>query len=144
MFEIRRIGAGVLAAAVLAAAPSSWALEPENDSAPWTWHEQKGDTTATSGTYFGYEQISTTSDVDYIVATCGDTHMKWISIDFTHATGDIDMAVYDLAGNWLGSGTGVTDTERVELGAFGKQAVALRVYGYNGSQNPYSISVFCS
>lgn len=135
-------------AAVLAVAPSTWAMEPENNSAPWTWHVLKGDATiyspSTSASYFGYEQISGASDVDYIVATCGNTNIKWVSIDFTHATGDIDMIVHDLAGNSLGSSTGITNTERVELAAFGKQAVALRVYGYNGAQNSYNISVFCS
>lgn len=148
MFQIRRVFAAVLAVAALAAAPASWAMEPDNDSAPWTWWEQKGNTTVyspkTSASYFGSEQISPTSDVDYIVATCGNTNMKWTSIGFTHAAGDIDMWVYDLSGNLLATSTGVTDEERVDLSALGKQAVAIRVYGYNGAQNGYYISVFCS
>lgn len=148
MPNTRRICAGLLTAAALAAAPASWAMEPGNNFAPWSWVAYNGDATVysppTGGrTYNGYEAISSTTDVDHLIATCGTGKVQSIGIDFTHANGDLDITVYDLSGNVLGSSTGVSNTEVVNLNALSKQAVVMKVYGYNGAQNPYNISITC-
>jgi hypothetical protein len=147
MFKTRRIGAALLAAAAFAAAPASWAAEPANNFAPWSWIGSNGDTTVYSPppgglTYNGYEAISSSTDVDHLIVVCGTGKVQSVSINF-NSNKDLDMVVYDLSGNWLGSSTGTGDTESVGLSAVSKQAVVMKVYGYNGAQNPYNISIVC-
>jgi len=148
MLNTRRICAGLLTAATLAAAPASWATEPGNDYEPWHWRGYNGETTIYSPppgglTYNSYEAITSTTDVDNIIIACGTGKVQSVSISFTGSAGDLDMGVYDLSGNYLGSSTGTGNTELVNVNAANKQAVVMKVYGYNGAQNPYNMSIVC-
>lgn len=148
MLNTRWICAGLLTLTALVIAPVGRAMEPGNDTAPWKWRASFGDATLYSpplggASYINAEAITSTSDVDHIIGTCGTGKVTWVGVQFTHASGDIDIVVYDLSGNVLGSSTGVTNTERVDLSAFNKQAAVMKVYGYNGAVNSYIVQVSC-
>lgn len=147
MLNTRRICAGLLTAAALAAAPASWATEPANDVAPWHWRGYDGETTIYSPpaggyTYNSYEAITSSTDVDHIIVTCGTGNVQSASISF-NAGSDLDLVVYDMSGNFLGASTGIGSSEYVNLNAVGKQAIVMKVYGFQGAQSPYNISIVC-
>jgi hypothetical protein len=137
-------------AASFVASQSSRASEPENGKEPWQWWISTGNLTIYNGSGtgkswpVGYERIEYDGDVDYVGLTCNGRGVKAASIQFTHATGDIDMYVYDIGGNYLGRSQGITDQERVDVSAFGKQLVIVKAYGYNGAINDYGITVECN
>jgi len=147
--RIRRLITGLLFSAPLLASQTSQAIEPQNDQAPWKWWIQSNDITlytahdAGAGWSVGVESIASSSDVDYIYLACDGRPVRAASVDFTHARGDIDIYVYDLAGNLLGISQGVTDHERVDVSRFGTQLVVVKVYGYNGAINDYGLHIEC-
>lgn len=69
----------------------------------------------------------------------GDT----AAISFSHALGDIDMALYDAGGTrQLAASNGVGNTETIGLAGLGAGNYLLRVYGYQGASNPsYTLSL---
>jgi hypothetical protein len=65
------------------------------------------------------------------------------AISFSHALGDIDMALYDAGGTrQLAASNGVGNTETIGLAGLGAGNYLLRVYGHQGASNPsYSLSL---
>ena len=63
-------------------------------------------------------------------------------VDFVHADGDIDVELVDAAGNRLADSAGTGDRETVTYLNSGGQptTVYLRVYGYDGASNGYSLT----
>ena len=64
-----------------------------------------------------------------------------ISIDFLHADGDVDMALYDADGNWVDGSGSVDDGETIFLDGLAAGDYYLDVYGYAGASNDYSLSI---
>jgi len=65
-----------------------------------------------------------------------------VSFAFTHAAGDIDVELRNSSGAWLRSSTSTSDSERLSLEALPAGAYYVRVYGYNGANNPsYSMTI---
>jgi hypothetical protein len=62
-----------------------------------------------------------------------------VAVRFSHAAGDLDLGITDLAGRQLARSTGVTDIERVQ-GSF-TGPVVIVVYGYNGARGAYDLTV---
>jgi hypothetical protein len=99
---------------------------------PWhTWGPNLGGT------------ISTPTDVDYVYLTCGGRTVQHVNVLFDHASGDIDISVHDLKGTFLGSSTGVTNEELIQVSQFGKEGIWVRVYGYAGAMNGFGVQVRC-
>jgi hypothetical protein len=71
------------------------------------------------------------ADDDWIKSTAGGS----VRIEFTHASGDLDIEAYDAAGNRVGSSAGVGNNETVTVPAGG----TVRVFGFNGAQNTYKL-----
>ena len=71
------------------------------------------------------------ADQDWLRINAGGT----VRIEFTHATGDLDLAAYDSTGaqTTTSAGTGNTESVTVPLGGY------VRVFGYNGAQAPYRV-----
>ncbi|MEW5855245.1 MAG: PPC domain-containing protein [Myxococcota bacterium] len=63
------------------------------------------------------------------------------SISFTHAEGDLDLALLDSAGNTITSSTGTTGTETVSYTATTAVRVLIRAYGFLSAENDYSLTV---
>ena len=98
----------------------------------------------------GDRTITPSGDVDWAVIGCGNAPggvaggtIQDIRVGFTHANGDIDIAVYDPTGTFLGSSTGTSNLEFVNIAALKKSGAVLKVYGFNGATNPYSITIVC-
>jgi hypothetical protein len=150
MAHVRRWLAGLFVAGMLMAPAAGNAMEPQNDAAPWKWSALTGDTTMYSSdqpsrwTWWWWEEVASSSDVDHVLLTCNGRTVLAAGIQFYHSKGDLDIYVYDIAGNLLGSSQGVADTERVDVRAFGKQAVVVKVYGYNGATGRFGPQVDCS
>jgi hypothetical protein len=150
MKKLKTVSLGLLLTANMALSHTGLAAEPMDNAAPWKWSSLYGNTTlyvSTNAMGTGSDGINSSSDVDYLVMACttGARHrpVSLVAINFTHAQGDLDMAVYDLQGNYLAGSQGVTDRELVDIGAFGEQVVVLKVYGYNGATGNYGVSLSC-
>jgi hypothetical protein len=62
-----------------------------------------------------------------------------IDVRFRHANGDVDLYLYNSAGTVVGRSEGTTDLETVTASTAGDYTV--RVFGYNGAANTYSLEV---
>lgn len=62
-----------------------------------------------------------------------------VTVRFSHAAGDLDLSITDLAGRQLARSTGVSDVERVQ-GSF-TGPVVIVIYGYNGARGVYDLTV---
>jgi len=65
-----------------------------------------------------------------------------VSINFQHAQGDLDLALYNSVGTLLGQSQGVGNSETISLAGLAAGAYVVRVYGYRGVTNPsYSLNI---
>jgi hypothetical protein len=144
------IAAAAFLIVTAAAVRPSVANEPTNNNYSWAngvnsqWN---GNMTVMSAyalwvTWPGVESITTSTDVDYLLMTCGTAHIYGAGADFTHANGDIDIQYYSTSGAYLGSSTGVTDSEWLGLGTQ-YNSVVMKVYGYGGATNSYTPTISC-
>jgi hypothetical protein len=157
---LKKTGAAcaLLLALVLARTSTSFAAEPLDNTVPWSTAIAGTNYTDVTmyttrnigGTSWGANndrKITPAGDVDYFMVGCGKTTgtglMKQVQISFTHAVGDLDMFVYSLDGQVIGTSTGVTNFETVNVAAQNKNAFFVRVYGFNNAVNPYAVIVDC-
>ncbi len=84
-----------------------------------------------SGSHTGLQICS--GDTDWFAISTSGT----VTIQFDHASGDLDMATYDAGGNRLDVSQGTSDQETLSVSA----GTFLKVYGYNGATGEYSISL---
>ncbi|MEO8707355.1 MAG: PPC domain-containing protein, partial [Kofleriaceae bacterium] len=73
------------------------------------------------------------SDDDWHTVAAGGT----VTIEFTHANGDLDLEAYDASGAKVGTSAGTANTEHVTVPAGG----SARVFGYQGARNSYRLTV---
>ncbi|MBU1238922.1 PPC domain-containing protein, partial [Myxococcota bacterium] len=64
-----------------------------------------------------------------------------LSITFVHTNGDLDLSLHDSAGTEISSSTSISDTESVDLSALSSGTYLIRVYGYNGAENSYNLTI---
>jgi len=88
------------------------------------------------GTHEGLEVCS--GNEDYYELTVPGGGALTARIEFTHASGDLDMELYD-GTNKIASSTSSNNAEEVSVSAAG--TYTLRVYGYNGAANTYTLTV---
>ena len=71
------------------------------------------------------------------------TAPDFVNINFTHSQGDLDMVVYKADGvTQVGSSTSTGNSERVSLNGQAAGTYYVKVYGYNGAQNPqYTLTI---
>lgn len=60
-----------------------------------------------------------------------------VGIDFYHAAGDLDLAVYDTDGVLLDSSSGIDNGEEISLHGYATGTYYLQVVGYDGSTVPF-------
>jgi hypothetical protein len=165
MKKLGFVGATAIAFALLS--PSAVrATEPLDNSTPWasigggyvqnasnvTHYVGNSDDGTASWNAGTDRQISPTGDVDYAVVECGKANgmpgvshgtIAAIDVNYTQASGDIDIQVFDPTGVYLGGSFGVTGSESVALWTLGLDSAVLEVYGYAGATNGYQVSVLC-
>jgi hypothetical protein len=124
------------------------ASDPLDNTPPWFSTPASiwvGDTAIVTGTLNGTVGIGNaipfpTGDVDYYVFACGGATgalgtVKSVRIWFTHAQGDLDIEVRKTDSTLIGTSTGITNNEFVDVSAQKAGAVVVKVYGYNGVGN---------
>ncbi|MCH2131436.1 MAG: clostripain-related cysteine peptidase, partial [Pirellulaceae bacterium] len=87
--------------------------------------------------------IHSSSDVDWYrfwLQDTGDQNSK-AGINFSHALGDLNIELYDDFGNYLASSMSDTDNEEISLNGLPFGYYYLKVSGFWGAQNDYSIAV---
>ena len=144
------VAAAAFLALTLAAERPSSATDPVNNNYSWAngantqWN---GDMTVLSAyalwaTWPSVEAIGSSSDVDYLLMTCGTSKIYGTGIDLIHANGDIDIQVYSTNGTYLGGSGSTTDSEWVGLGTT-YNSVVMKVYGWAGAVNSYTPTLSC-
>jgi hypothetical protein len=158
MKKLGFIGA-MLLALVLARPSLSFATEPLDTTVPWSTAIQGIANYTNISAYItnseasGWgpnsdRQISPTGDVDYFLISCGKPAgktgiVKSITLGVSNAVGDLDMAVYTVDGKFVASSTTTTNIELVNLAAQNKNAFFVKVYGFGGATNFYSVTLAC-
>ncbi len=67
----------------------------------------------------------------------------YVSINFTHALGDLDLALYNANGQLLRYSNGVSGTEKVSLSGLSSGTYYVLAYGYRGVTNPsYALNFY--
>lgn len=154
--KLALVGATVLALAFSSTATVR-AFEPTDNAAPWgsggtPTHKDSTTYVATGNSNWGPrtdQTISTSTDVDYMVATCAKSSssplgtINTLSIQFTHSAGDLDIVVYGVLGTELGRSTGVGNSETVTIAAQKISAAVIKVYGFQGAMNTYGVTIDC-
>ncbi|MFI5381185.1 MAG: clostripain-related cysteine peptidase [Tepidisphaerales bacterium] len=87
--------------------------------------------------------INTPTDQDLFKFTTVSqaTSADYVQINFANAQGDLDLALYDDAGNLLGKSNGTSDSETISLDGFAAGTYVAQIYGYNGATNQYSLTL---
>lgn len=88
--------------------------------------------------------IHTSSDQDWYrfstIAAAGQPH--YVSINFEHAQGDLDLELYDSSGNLIDFSRTAANEERIPLVGLPAGSYFFRVSGFNNSVNPnYRLSL---
>jgi hypothetical protein len=93
------------------------------------------------------EEVSPTGDVDYFAVQCGASNIKEIKIVMNdQGWGPKDLDIEVRKPNYqsvVGTSAGTGLTETVYTGAANMNSLVLKVFGYNGATNTYSITVTC-
>jgi hypothetical protein len=63
------------------------------------------------------------------------------TISFVHATSDLDLELFDAAGNELQNSAGTGDSETVEHNVTTPGDYYIHVFAYSGAKNTYSLTV---
>jgi hypothetical protein len=84
---------------------------------------------ATDGDWFQFETQRPATDAHYV------------EILFSHSVGNLDLQLYDMQGKSIGSGTSVTDNERISLDGLATGRYYVKVGGYNGARNSYELAM---
>lgn len=97
--------------------------------------------TGTSGTQTALT-IHSTTDQDYfkIILTGTGTASNFVKAAFAHASGDLDMRLYNAAGTQVTSASSITNDETISLSGLAAGTYYAQVYGYGGATNAYDLS----
>ena len=86
--------------------------------------------------------IDSADDVDWFKFTLETPGRgsSYIGIDFKQWAGDLDLYLYDAAGNQLDYAKSVTDNERISLKGLAAGDYYVKVEGYDGNVNEYKLA----
>ena len=86
--------------------------------------------------------ISSTTDQDWFKWTSSAKGELTVTTKFAHVLGNVDLKVFDVAGNELGSSTSITDDEQVVLEVDTSDMIFIQVFGPNGQlQQGYDLVI---
>ena len=80
-------------------------------------------------------------DDDYVAVDVPAGRTLTVTAEFTHASGDLDLALLSVSGAMVSSSTGTGDSETVSVTAVTAARYVARIYGYRGAENGYSLSI---
>jgi hypothetical protein len=85
--------------------------------------------------------LHTASDMDYFSFVPRKSGTYNVSITFTHASGNLDLTVYNAAGTVLGSSTSSSSNELVSLSLSAGQRYYVKVHSPAGATDSYDLSI---
>lgn len=126
----------------------NYTLTVDGPEAPGDYLESN-DTLATAGNLGTGNRTETGLSIH---APGNEDYFRWfapgvgsalVTVNFQHALGDVDLAVYDHAGTLLASSTGTGNSEQVTVpNVVPGEEFFIRVYGYAGAVNPaYDLAI---
>jgi subtilisin-like proprotein convertase family protein len=80
-------------------------------------------------------------DDDWYAITLLSAGSLTVRIDFTHSAGDLDMVLEDASGNAIARSESTSDSETVTKSGLAAGTYYVHVYGYQGAQGAYSMTV---
>ncbi len=80
------------------------------------------------------------NDEDWFAVTLGQAGALAVSIDFSHASGDLDLHVVGPAGE-VGRSESTGDREAVDVASLPAGTYHVRVFGYQGARGRYTLTV---
>ena len=134
---------------------SSMAQADVADNYPWMYGQSyyTGDLRVAflnsgSGTVgWGMDQISSMSDVDYYMMTCGHGHVETVGINYTHSQGDLDIKAYTMNGTYIGQSIDTSGTERIDVDSYNRGSIVMQIFPYqytNLQSGIYTVYIECS
>lgn len=158
MRKTMRMVCGTFLAATMAFGSSTQASEPGNNTFTFNSTQLAGDYEVLANTSgLGLPGLLTGSlsagDIDYVVVSCANRfkpHMDDIQLGGSpwggNLPGDYDIRVYDPdTGNLIASSTASgTAAEIVNMSAFNRPTVVVKVNWYSGPSGNYQLRVDCS
>ncbi len=105
---------------------------------------EENDTSATATPFVGPTmdgQICPDNSDYYNLTVDPNTELEARLHGFAHADGDLDLVLYNADRQILGVGASADDEERVSYLSTEGGLITIRVLGFEGSQNPYSLTV---
>jgi len=139
---------GAFACTMLGERPSS-AIEPADNNQPFSGLSTHMRVTSyacqtVNCSWADVESISTTTDVDYSVVSCGFLQLKLQSIEVDlKNSGDLDIEVYQFDGTLVGGSYGTGSVEIVNTAAMDSNSLVLKIYGFAGATNTYTVWTHC-
>ncbi len=85
--------------------------------------------------------VHTAADLDYYSFVPPKNGTYVVSIAFTHANGNLDLTVYNAAGNVLGSAASGRDNELLSLALSGGQRYYVKIHSPVGATNIYDLAI---
>lgn len=95
-------------------------------------------TTLPVGSSLSASACANNDDVFAIDVSAGDTLR--VDLDFVHATGDLDLALYDQSGSQVEVSESTSDDESITWTFNSGGTVYAQVYGYNGAEANYTVT----
>jgi len=96
---------------------------------------------AVSSRYEEGLSIHTDQDTDFYQFAAADSGNFDISVEFSHALGNLDAFVYDSDFNLITSSQTTSDLEQLSLSVLPGQAYFLKIEGVNGATNGYDLQM---
>ncbi len=103
--------------------------------------EPNGDSSvATSISEGNYQSLEIcANDTDWFAIDASSGQSINVSVEFSHATGDLDMTLYDSSVSQVANAQSTDDNEEISVEAGASGTYYLKVSGYNGALAPYSL-----
>jgi hypothetical protein len=70
--------------------------------------------------------------------------MQSVEIDFTGSTGDLDIEVYQFDGTLVGGSYGTGNVEIVNTSSTDANSLVLKIFGFHGATNTYTVWTHCA
>ncbi len=85
--------------------------------------------------------VHAAADLDYFSFVPPKNGTYVVSIAFTHANGNLDLTVYNAAGNVVGSASSSNDNELLSLALSGGQRYYVKIHSPVGATNAYDLAI---
>ncbi|MBM4044919.1 MAG: hypothetical protein FJ279_07385, partial [Planctomycetes bacterium] len=129
--------------APVSAIGEDWAEQNDAAGAPYDLRELEGHGFVFDGLTMDDTANEPAKEDWFVFQTVGEgVADDQVRIDFTHALGDLDLALYDVNQALLGTSQSVNNSETISLNRLAAGTYYVQVYGHGGATNPdYKLTI---